>query len=78
MLGSAAQWSLKANANAHRLVFCYLEGILKRDRVADAGTRQELAGIVAAVGERWQQQPRQDAGQAGSGAAAGTAVKEGK
>ena len=57
LMGRAAQWSLKANAMAHRLVFFYLEGMLKHDRVADAGAKKALTEIVAAADQRWQKAP---------------------
>ena len=57
LMGMAAQWSLKSNAMAHRLVFFYLEGMLKHDQVADPAAKKALAEIVAAADQRWQKAP---------------------
>ena len=56
-MGVWAQLSLKDYVMVHRLVFFYLEGMLKHDRVADAGARKALAEIVAAADQRWQKAP---------------------
>ena len=57
LMGMAAQWSLKSNAMAHRLVFFYLEGMFKHDQVADPAAKKALAEIVAAADQRWQKAP---------------------
>ena len=57
LMGMATQWSLKSNAMAHRLVFFYLEGMLKHDQVADPAAKKALAEIVAAADQRWQKAP---------------------